>query len=202
MHIISKECEIYNYADDNTIFCSGDDPISVKGKLEHAAHLMLEWFKENHMQANPSNFQMIMFKRRPITCTLNVDEIEVTSGNLVKLLGVEFDDKLKFSVHISSVCKKVGKQVSVIGRLAKTLTTDAKLMLFNAFILSHFNYCPLVWNFYSLADLKKMEKLQFRALRFVYNDFTSSYTELRNKAGKPLLYVQRQRQLIRNIQNH
>ena len=39
--------------------------------------------------------------------------------------------------------------------------------------------------------MKKMETIQKRALRHVFNDYTSTYTELRERANKPLLYVHR-----------
>ncbi len=38
-----------------------------------------------------------------------------------------------------------------------------------------------------------MEKIQERALRFAYCDFQSSYKELRERAGVPILYVDRLR---------
>ena len=42
-----------------------------------------------------------------------------------------------------------------------------------------------------MSDLKNMEKIQHRALKYVYNDFTSSYKELREKHNITLLFVNR-----------
>ncbi len=127
-----------------------------------------------------------MISRIPIKSCITIDSIDIKSQVSVKLLGVEIDQQLKFNLHISNICKKVGKQISVLGRLSRTLSVKGKLVLFNSFILSHFNYCPLVWNFCSLADITKIEKLQKRALQFVYYDFDSTYAELREKSNKPL----------------
>ena len=41
--------------------------------------------------------------------------------------------------------------------------------------------------------MKQIENVQKRVLRFVVNDFSSSYSELRVKCNRLLLYVQRQR---------
>ena len=38
-----------------------------------------------------------------------------------------------------------------------------------------------------------MENIQERALRFVYDDFTSSYEELLNKINLPTLHIRRMR---------
>ena len=44
-------------------------------------------------------------------------------------------------------------------------------IIFHSFVLSNFNFCPLSWHFCSEANTKKIEKIQERALRFVYNDY-------------------------------
>ena len=41
-----------------------------------------------------------------------------------------------------------------------------------------------------------MEKVQKRALRIVYNDYDSSYNDLRVKSKRPLMYTQRLRLIL------
>ena len=65
-----------------------------------------------------------------------------------------------------------------------------KLTIFHTFILSNFNYCPLAWHFCSESNSKKLEKIQERALRFVYDDFKLTYEEL-NNANIPFLHIKR-----------
>ena len=57
-------CSLNNYADDNTICCSQSDINILKMNLEKSANLALKWFENNHMKANLSNFQAILFKCR------------------------------------------------------------------------------------------------------------------------------------------
>ena len=57
-------CSLHNYADDNTICCSHSDMNILKINLEKSANLALKWFENNHMKANPSKFQAILFKCR------------------------------------------------------------------------------------------------------------------------------------------
>ena len=35
----------------------------------------------------------------------------------------------------------------------------------------NFNYCPLTWHYCGEVNTKKMENIQKRALRFIYNDY-------------------------------
>ena len=44
--------------------------------------------------------------------------------------------------------------------------------------MSHFNYCPIIWHFCSRKNILKVEKINERGLRFVYNDYVSDYNNL------------------------
>ena len=48
----------------------------------------------------------------------------------------------------------------------------------NHFIISNFNYCPIVWMFTGKKSLDRIENIQKRALRFVLDDYGSSYHDL------------------------
>ena len=50
--------------------------------------------------------------------------------------------------------------------------------IFKSFIASNFNYCPLIWHFCSQSNTNKLENIQKRALRFIYNNYTSSHADL------------------------
>ena len=66
-----------------------------------------------------------------------------------------------------------------------------KLTIYHSFILSNFNYCPVIWHFCSEANTKKMEKIQERALKFIYNENHSTYEELLAKSKLPSLKIRR-----------
>ena len=52
-------------------------------------------------------------------------------------------------------------------------------------------YCPLVWHFCGKTNTSKIEKLQEGALRFVFNDFISSYDNMLEKAELTTLTLSR-----------
>ena len=79
------------------------------------------------------------------------------------------------------------------------LNFEEKKTLINSYFYSNFNYCPLVWMFSSAKSLNKVESLQKRALRFLYEDYVSSYEELLQKAGKETMKVNRLRSLCIEI---
>ena len=65
--------------------------------------------------------------------------------------------------------------------------------------MSNFNYCPLVWMFSNATSLKKIENLQKRALRFLYNNYQLTYEELLDKANSSTMNVKRLRFLCVEI---
>ena len=61
--------------------------------------------------------------------------------------------------------------------------------------MSNFNLCPLIWHFCSKTNSDKLEKIHFRALKFIFQDFNSSYETLLNRAGTTTLHLFRLRNL-------
>jgi hypothetical protein len=59
--------------------------------------------------------------------------------------------------------------------------------------MSNFSYCPSTWHFCSEATTAKIEKLQERALRFIYSDNYSSCEKLLEKSMMPFLKIKRLR---------
>ena len=59
--------------------------------------------------------------------------------------------------------------------------------------MSNFNYCPLVWHFCGEVNTQKIEKIQERTLRFIYQHYNSSYDTLLGKSKLPSLKVRRLR---------
>ena len=112
---------LYNYADDNTISRYGETVSVVKRLLEDATKGALDWFSNNEMQANPSKFQALLLGRdtEKSSISFNVSGTNITPSTSVNLLGVEIDNKLNFSKHISKICSRAGQQLSALSRLSK-----------------------------------------------------------------------------------
>ena len=90
-------------------------------------------------------------------------------------------------------------QLNSIKRLKRHFDIDTKRHLTKTFVLSQFNYCPLVWHFCGDGSIHKMEKIQERALRFVFNDYMSEYKYLLQKNGESTLYLKRVRVMAQEV---
>ena len=90
--------------------------------------------------------------------------------------------------YVSDLCKYAARPLNAIRRLKSHLTLEARKILIQSFVyFVNFIYCPLVWNFKSLKAIHKIETLQKRPPRLLFDDFKSSYEILLMKAKKPKL---------------
>lgn len=186
---------LYNYADDNTLSFHSPNFDYMVSVLQSESEILIDWFYFNCMKANPDKFQAIAVgkKTHDKSPVFKLGNASIECEDIVKLLGVDIDFNLSFDSHIQNICKKAGQQLNVLKRLGKNLCNLSKMTIFYTFILSNFNFCPLAWHFCSTSNTKKIEKIQERALRFVYEDYFSTYDELLAKANLPALHIRRLR---------
>ena len=129
------------------------------------------------MMVNPGKFQEIIIdknKKCHTNETLKIRDKIITASLSVKLLDVQIDDQLNFNLHISNICRPAANQFNALKRLICFLAFEEKKTLINSYFYSNFNYCPKVWMFSSVKSLNKVESLQKRALRFLYDNYDSS----------------------------
>jgi len=80
--------------------------------------------------------------------------------------------------------------------MKKLLPFETRKSIYFAFILPHFNYCSETWHFCSKSASAKLEKVNERALLFVFNEKQTQYPELLNKIGLPSLTNQRLAKIV------
>ena len=76
--------------------------------------------------------------------------------------------------HVSSICKKVNNQFSVMTRFGKLISTETMLRLYKASIFPHFCYCSMVWHFCGKQDFDKLHLLNKRIFRLFSRILTLS----------------------------
>ena len=99
--------------------------------------------------------------------------------------------KLNFTSHISNICIKASQKVCVLLRLRNLIPRKAKLLIYKSSILPHLTYCHLVWHNCRSSDSRKIERIQERALRAVFNSHSESYENLLVHAELPSLLNRR-----------
>ena len=148
------------------------------------------------MIVNQEKFQAIILDKQKHDYsneTIKFDNKTVETVSSVRLLGIQLDDKLNFSLHVSNIRKSAANQLSALIRLNNFLCFEGKRVLINSYVMPNFSYCLLVPMFSSATSLKKIVNLQKRALRFLYNNYQLTYEELLDKANSSTMNAKRLR---------
>ena len=130
------------------------------------------------MVANPSKFQLIYPGTFNQNLSLKIKDIVLNNVEVVKLLGLKIDDKISLVPHVTELCKQSNQKLRALRRLRNFLSDDQTKILVNSYILSPFNYCPLVWMFCGKGGSNLIEKCNYRALRAIKNSSGVSYEDL------------------------
>ena len=176
LFFICENDDIASYAHDTTPYTCARDTLIVISELQSTSEKLFNWFKKNHLEANPEKCYLLLSSKSSIET--KIGGVSVKSSQMETLLGVLIDSELNFENHISNICSKVSKKLNALGRIAGYITLEKRRMLFKTFIESQFNYCTLIWILHSRTMNNKINSLREWSLRIVYSDQSSPFEEL------------------------
>ncbi len=114
-------------------------------------------------------------------------------------MGITIDSKLSFKQHVKSICKKTSNKIGAFSRIAPNLDYEKSIILYNSFILSNFNYCPLIWMFCGKTSNDDINRLHKRALRVLLDDYGSTFEELLHKRGEHTIHTRNLQKLMLEV---
>ena len=167
--------DLCNFSDDSTLYKCPRSLDEAQCEIENHSAMIISWFENNGMKMNPEKCHVIVLGNTKIyDFTVQIGNASITPESEVTLLGITLDNKFDFTSHISNICKGATNKINALLRIAKHLTMPQKKLLVSAFCYSQFNYCPLVWMFFTKDANNKIEKLHKRALQITHSDYDSA----------------------------
>ena len=137
-----KETDICNYADDYT-FHTCDLKLDILMEKLGGADKAISWFRYNGMEMNSDKCHLLVSGLKYELMIANIGDEQIIESNIVKLLGTNIDSKLSFN-QLNTICE-VSNKPNALSRQCAILPFQRRKVLMHAFIISQFNYCPLVW---------------------------------------------------------
>ena len=200
LFLVALEIGLWNFADDNTTYSCEETMKSVAIKLENNIHKILRWFKLNSMVVNPSKFQAIFLgiEGKSNLC-IEIDGSSIKSNKEVKLFGVTIDKDINFNSHVRISCRQANQKVNALLTIRNYLSLKNTQLLCNAYILSPFNYCNLIWMFCDKHSNHNIRNVQKRALRLLHGNFNKSFQELLHITGSTTIYVKNLQSLMTEV---
>ena len=95
-----------NYADDNTLYTSGNDANAVITKLKQNFSKIFKRFYENVMILNPDKYYFLTLGFQDAQPNFSYNYTTIKNVSEEKILGITFNNKLTFKSHLENIWKK------------------------------------------------------------------------------------------------
>jgi len=126
--------------------------------------------KEHHRQLNLAKTELLVLPAKPSLqhdFTIQLDSSSSTPSRSVRNLGVNFDDQLTFSDHITKTARSCRFAMHNIRKIRPFLTEHAAQLLIQALVISRLD--ALLAGLPSCAT-KPLQMIQNSAARLVFNE--------------------------------
>ena len=152
--------------------------MNILNKLESSISAFAGWFKDNYMRLNREKCHFMVFGDKSNDLTIQIETIPIAESREQKLLGITSDKRLAFKTHIESLCKKANQKLHALCRISCYLSRGQPNLTMKTFILSQFNYCPLVWMFCERTLDNKINRIHEKALHIASQNKTYDFNTL------------------------
>lgn len=157
------------YADDLKLFSRVNNAYDCSS-LQAALTKIEMWCKTNNLQLNINKCFVITYsnKRNNLVFNYTLDDSEITRCSYIRDLGVTFDAKMSFSLHIQNISKDAFKILGFIIRNSREFSNiDSLKLLYGAYIRAKLEYGSIAWSPFYNAHVNALEKVQRRFLKFL-----------------------------------
>ena len=179
---MSKKLHAIIYADDTSLFLSGDNIENLCNALNTELKKVSGWFASNKLKINLAKTSCMLFQ--PKNKNINIADINIFIDNVhiplvhsTHFLGVVLDDKLSWKDHINEIACKVSKVIGAINRLKKVLPYTILVNIYQSMIMPYLSYCNIVWGSCASTHLNRILLLQKRAMRIITGSAPLSHTD-------------------------
>ena len=129
--------------------------------------------------------------------TFLVKNKRIKSSNKVKFLGITIDDKpIK---HINNRSNMASNRLRALTRVRTFLSHERAKRLSEAYILSTFKYCPLIWMFCGKTENSFTCKIYKRTLRLIYEKEDATLEDLLERDESKSIYENNIHTLLNEI---
>ena len=94
----------------------------------------------------------------------------ISSVSSATYLGISIADNLSWNEHCDTIFKKANSTLGLLRRILSGCTPEVKNAAYLTLVRPKLEYASSAWNPHTQRNIDKIEMVQRRAARFVYND--------------------------------
>ena len=181
-------------ADDSAAYCIGNSVDEVTPVLQEIINDMNAWSKSNSLTVHPGKTELMVITRSGFIVPLPNVTMDGHTINFVSTstcLGMEVDNRLKWSAHINTICKKFSKKLKQLKQM-KSLSLEA---IYFKGILPSVTYGISVWGNCSTRIFQDLQHTHVRAARIIHKipETVPDHWVLDNINWKNIFYLYKRR---------
>ena len=125
--------DVCNYADDTALHARDKELPCLLTTREHDTALAIEWFEINNMKLNKDKCHLLIAGHKYENIWVDVGGTKVWEENTQTMLGIQIENNLFFDKHVIGLCKRAGRKLSALKRLARILPFQKRRILIQSF---------------------------------------------------------------------
>ena len=169
---LSQNYQTILFADDTVLSFEGKNPSEINRNCNLELGILNDWAIANRLTINSDKtfFNIVSnSKFPPNSFDINLNNVPISQNSSITYLGVIFDEKLKFNLHIKDICNKISKSIGVLNKLRDNVPHFALKNLYYSLIFPYLNYCNIIWGGTYFSHLNPLIILQKKAIRIINN---------------------------------
>ena len=169
-----KSSETKLFADDSLLFRTINNQAD-SVLLQNDLTSLQDWEDKWQMSFNAKKCQVIRItprNRPPLPTTYKLHGHTLDTVDASKYLGVTISNNLTWDRHIDNTIGKGNKTLGFIRRNLKDCTKPVKSAAYTSMVRPTMEYASSVWDPTNRKKIGNLEKVQKRAARFIFNNYT------------------------------
>ncbi|KAG5674231.1 hypothetical protein PVAND_004211 [Polypedilum vanderplanki] len=165
---LNLNATLIEFADDILLLWT-DPVIDIAEKIESDLEKINNYYKNNGLTINSSKCKFMTLGKLD---TSHAEEKLIYYGyekvQELKYLGIIIDDKLNMKAQHQRVVIKLTNALRVISIIRNFLPGSSVWQFYNAFLLSHLNYCSFMLIRLPIKEIKRLQSIQNRGIKLIH----------------------------------
>ena len=163
VRLFADDCILYRQIDSTADCLKLQDDLNA---LQHWEDMWLMTFN-----AKKCNTMRVTSSPKPISFDYSIHNTVLENVPHTKYLGVTIQSNLKWDVHCKQVAAKATNTLNVLKRNLKS-TKEVRERAYKSLVRPQVEYAASVWSPWLARDKARIERVQHRAARYVYNTYS------------------------------
>ncbi|KAK9889263.1 hypothetical protein WA026_004539 [Henosepilachna vigintioctopunctata] len=179
----------YMFADDTALYYESPNLETLQSDINQDLIQFQSWLQNNKLIINLDKTVALLFHQKNMkrtTLNIKINGANINESNEYNYLGLTIDTKLEWTKHIDNIAKKLIPLIGALRKVSPYLNLRAKKSIYFSYIHSTLTYLLSIWSNTSVSNIKRVQRIQNRAIKAVYNlPYNTSSKELHKIVNLP-----------------